>query len=72
MVSGSSAVSDKNVMRCPKCDWVSVTKVEETYLYIGLAVQAVGDSFICTNPKCNVEKIYGTNGVLLLKEKAEG
>lgn len=67
----SSAVSSKNTMRCPRCDWVSVTKVEDTVLYIGLAMGPMGDHFVCTNPACRVERIYGENGVLLVKEKAE-
>ena len=73
MVSGSSAVNDKNVMRCPKCQWVSVTKVTDTVLYLGLAIGPTGDHFVCTNPKCGVERIYGDNGVVLVKriEKEE-
>jgi hypothetical protein len=69
MVSDSSAVSDKYVMRCPRCQWVSVTKVAGTVLYIGLSMEPMGDHFVCTNPACNVERIYGENGVVLLKEK---
>lgn len=67
---GSSAVRNKNVMRCPRCQWVSVTKVEDTVLYIGLSLAPMGDHFICTNPACRVERIYGENSVLLVKEKA--
>lgn len=73
MVSGSSAVNDKNTMRCPRCQWVSVTKVTDTVLYIGLATGPMGDHFVCTNPACRVERIYGENGVVLVKglEKEE-
>jgi hypothetical protein len=67
MVSGSSAVNDKNVMRCPRCQWISVTKVTDTVLYLGLAIGPTGDHFICTNPQCKVERIYGENGVALVK-----
>ena len=73
MASDSNAVSEKNVMRCPICGWVSVTKVLDTTLYIGLSIEPMGDHFICTNPQCQVERIYGENGVILVKglEKKE-
>jgi hypothetical protein len=67
MVSDSSAVSSKSVMRCPRCQWVSVTKVTDTVLYIGLSMEPMGDHFVCTNPVCKVERIYGENGVVLVK-----
>lgn len=73
MALDSSAVSDKNTMRCPICGWVSITKVIDTTRYIGLCIEPMGDHFICTNPKCQVERIYGENGVFLVKglEKKE-
>jgi hypothetical protein len=71
MASDSSAVNDKNTIRCPRCQWVSVTKVADTALYVGLSMIPMGDHFICTNPQCQVERIYGENGVVLVKEKAE-
>ena len=64
---GSNAVNSKNVMRCPICGWISVTKVTDTLLYIGLSMEPMGDHFICTNSKCKVERIYGENGVVLVK-----
>lgn len=67
MGSGSSAVKDKTTIRCPKCDWVSVTKVIDATHYIGLCMEPMGDHFLCTNPKCGVERIYGENGVFFTK-----
>jgi hypothetical protein len=73
MVSDFNAVNLKNVMRCPVCQWVSVTKIIDTVLYIGLSMEPMGDHFVCTNPACKVERIYGENGVVLVKglEKKE-
>jgi hypothetical protein len=50
---------------------VSVTKVTDTVLYLGLAIGPTGDHFVCTNPKCGVERIYGDNGVVLVKRVEE-
>ena len=58
----SSGVNSKNTLRCPKCGWVSTTKVMDTTRYIGLCMEPMGDHFICTNPACQVERIYGENG----------
>lgn len=69
MVSGSSAVSDKNTMRCPVCNWVSITKIVDATRHIGLCMEPMGDHFLCTNPACQAERIYGENGVTLLKKK---
>jgi hypothetical protein len=55
----------KNLMRCPKCGWVSVTKVIDAAPFIGLMMHPTGDYFACTNPKCGVERIYGENAILM-------
>lgn len=67
MGSDSNEASSKNTMRCPRCNWVSITKVADTTRYIGLCMEPMGDHFLCTNPKCGVERIYGENGVFFIQ-----
>lgn len=57
--------AEKNTQRCPKCGWVSVTKVTDENPYLGLMFQPTGDYFICRNAKCDVDRIYGDNAILL-------
>jgi len=71
MGSGSSAVSDNNTMRCPMCGWVSVTKMVFDAPHIGLMFNAIGDHFICTNLQCKVERIFGDNAVMLMKNATQ-
>lgn len=56
-------------MRCPRCEHISVTKVLETEKFVGICFEPNGDYFICTNPRCDVQRIYGDNGVLLIKDE---
>lgn len=58
----------KSTMRCPICGWVSITKVIDEHRYVGLSIEPTGDHFICTNPSCEVERIYCENGVYLFKK----
>lgn len=61
---GSDSKEDVNTMRCPKCEWVSITKVMEGTRHFGIMVKVMMDHFICTNPNCEVVKIYDTNAVM--------
>lgn len=60
MASGS-----KEIERCPKCGWLSVTKVVSDTPYISLIFQPTDNYFVCTNMKCDVERIYGENAILM-------
>lgn len=51
--------------RCPVCGHVSTLKVEDGCKFVGLSAGPTGDYFACQNPKCNVERIYGTNAVMV-------
>lgn len=56
----------RDTMRCPGCGHVSTVKVEDTVPYIGLSDgMPSGDYFICQNPACFVERIYGENCVMV-------
>lgn len=60
MASGS-----KEIERCPKCGWLSVTKVMSATPYISSMLQPSDNYFVCTNMKCDVERIYGENAILI-------
>ena len=49
--------------RCPCCGHVSTLRVEDGATHYGYFIGLSGDYFICQNPKCNVERIYGDNAV---------
>jgi hypothetical protein len=53
------------VMRCPKCEVISTVKEQSAKPYVSLFAGYSGDYFICQNPKCDVERIYGTNAVMV-------
>ena len=53
------------VKRCPKCGWVSTTKIVDDSPHFGIIFQPSGDYFVCTNTKCDVERIYGENAILI-------
>jgi hypothetical protein len=72
MGSDFKEVRNVNTMRCPKCEWVSATKVLDDTPYIGLMFHPCGDYFICTNPACGVERIYGENAIIIRNGNAEG
>lgn len=56
----------KESMRCPKCEHVSTVKVgEDDKPYVSLYAGPVGAYFVCQNPSCNVERIYGTNCIMI-------
>jgi hypothetical protein len=55
------------VMRCPKCEVISVVKAGEDTFCFGLYAGLTGKYFICQNPKCEVERIYGSNCVVTSK-----
>jgi hypothetical protein len=65
MGSDFKEVKDTNTLRCPKCGWVSVTKTIDESLHLGIMFHPCGDYFVCTNPKCGVDRIYGENAILM-------
>jgi hypothetical protein len=52
------------VMRCPKCEVISVVKAGEKDRGFGFYAGLSGEYFICQNPECDVERIYGSNCVV--------
>lgn len=55
-----------NTCRCPKCKHVSTVKVGENDApYVSLYAGHEGPYFVCQNPKCDVERIYGDNAVMV-------
>jgi len=55
------------VMRCPKCEVISVVKAGEKDSGLGFYAGLSGEYFICQNPGCEVERIYGSNCVVTSK-----
>ena len=59
-------VRESEVYRCPKGEHVTTVKVAcEEVPYVSLFAGAVGPYFVCQNPRCDVERIYGTNAVMV-------
>jgi hypothetical protein len=75
MVSDFKEAKNSNTLRCPRCGWVSITKVLNDSPHIGLMFDLCSDYFACTNPACGVERIYGENAIIMRsgsgKEKKE-
>lgn len=63
---------EANTMRCPACGHVSVTKFVDNSPHLGILFQPDGNYFVCTNLKCNVERIYGENAILMKGGNEEG
>lgn len=57
--------SGVEVMRCPACGYISTVKVEDDKPYVSLQGGATGPYFVCQNFKCNVERIYNDNAVMM-------
>jgi len=55
----------EHTMRCPCCKHVSTLKVEILEPYVSLSAGETGPYFVCQNPKCNVERIYDSNAVMV-------
>ena len=53
--------------RCPSCAHVSTVKVGDDLPYVSMYAEPSGSYFICQNPKCEVERIYGSNCVVTSK-----
>lgn len=52
--------------RCPKCEHVSTLKVGASEdPYVSLFGGCTGAYFVCQNPKCDVERIYNENAVMV-------
>lgn len=58
-------IDHKQVKRCPKCGWLSVTKIVDDSPHFGIIFQPSGDYFVCANMKCDVERMYGENAILI-------
>lgn len=58
-------VRESEVCRCPKCDHVTTVKVEDETPYVSLGAGPTGPYFVCQNPRCDVERIYGTKAVMV-------
>ena len=52
-------------MRCPCCGYVSTVKIEDDNKFMGISNEAQGNYFVCQNFKCNVERIYSDNAVMV-------
>jgi len=55
---------EANTARCPMCQWVSVVRVTKDS-------NNLGDYFACTNPRCQVERIYGENAIFMRDDETE-
>ena len=55
----------KDTQRCPVCGHVSTLRVGENDTFIGLFNGPTGPYFACQNPKCNVERIYADNTIMV-------
>jgi len=51
--------------RCPSCGWISTVKVGEDTPYVSLSAGGDVEYFVCNNPKCNVERIYSPDCVMV-------
>ena len=61
-----TTVRGSEVFRCPKCQHLTTVKVpDDDTPYVSLFAGPVGPYFVCQNPKCDVERIYGTNAVMV-------
>lgn len=63
---------EKNTQRCPQCGWVSVTKIVDDSPSLGLMFHPTGSYFVCANAKCDTERIYGGNAILLKNVRHSG
>jgi hypothetical protein len=59
--------SGPEVMRCPKCEHLSTEKVGVDMPYTSFFPWLSDEYFVCQNPKCKVERIYGENAIILRK-----
>ena len=57
--------NDAKVKRCPGCGYISMLKVEDDKPYVSLQAGETGPYFVCQNFKCNVERIYSDNAVMV-------
>jgi C4-type Zn-finger protein len=57
--------SDEQVMRCPACEHLSTVKVSDEFPYVSHFAGDMGVYFVCQNPKCNVERIYNPEAVMV-------
>lgn len=52
--------------RCPVCFHLSTVKLGEPSQHVGIEFNEPGGYyFACQNPKCNVERIYGDNCIMV-------
>ena len=56
---------ERTTARCPKCEHISALKVGTEDPYVSIYAGPTGPYFVCQNPKCDVERIYGTNAVMV-------
>lgn len=55
---------NEDTKRCPSCGHVSVLKSGDCD-YFDVQIEANGHYFYCQNPKCNVERIYSDDAVMV-------
>jgi hypothetical protein len=58
----------EEVMRCPCCQHISVVKVDGIECPSGMRTIDSDPYFACQNPRCNVERIYASNAVMVSGE----
>ena len=51
--------------RCPVCGHVSTLQSGSDDPHFGIQFNITGKYFYCQNPKCEVERIYGDNAVMV-------
>ena len=57
----------RQVMRCPKCEVLTLEKVGEDTPYVSFFAGLSGEYFVCQNPKCEVDRIYDEDTVIYRK-----
>lgn len=55
----------EHTRRCPCCGHVSMLKAGVDDASCGMQFNITGEYFYCQNPKCNVERIYADNAVMV-------
>ena len=59
------SLENNETRRCPVCEHVSTVKVGDDGPYVSFFAGLSGEYFVCQNPRCSVERIYGDNAVMV-------
>lgn len=65
-VEHSFKEEERLVCRCPKCEHLSLDYVLDDGPYVSFFAGLSGEYFLCKNPDCDVDRIYGDTAVTLV------